>query len=61
MYERIMEGLQKWHEVISNMGHLITIINPWGRYLCENVLRLMIMEGGHFNYMAPYCNNPPGQ
>jgi hypothetical protein len=19
------------------------------------------MEGGHFNYMAPYCNNPPGQ
>jgi hypothetical protein len=23
--------------------------------------QLMIMEGGHFNYMAPYCNNPPGE
>jgi hypothetical protein len=45
MYERIMEGLRKWHEVISNIGHLITIINPWGHYLCENVLRTAYDNG----------------
>jgi hypothetical protein len=45
MYERFMEGLRKWHEVISNIGHLITIINPWGHYLCENVLRTAYDNG----------------
>jgi hypothetical protein len=38
MYERFMEGLRKWLEVISNIGHIITIINLWGHYLCVNVL-----------------------
>jgi hypothetical protein len=45
MYERFMEGLRKWHEVISNIGHLITIINPGGDYLCMNILRTAYDNG----------------
>jgi hypothetical protein len=57
-----MEGLRKWHEVISNIGHLITIINPWDIIFVRTFYgQLTKMEGGRLNYKAPYCNNPPGE